>query len=498
MSIGQKDQNSILKFLETTRFSLKNLRLKGDNVFSHRCLAANVLFSPQKPVQSPRKMTSPNYTIKKVSVVHAQTITKSKDLRDKREDMAVKLCELIEEINAVKSKKKSSIKVIYTIMNFLRSCFEIHEGFGKIFDFLENSIMGTSLDFSPSVKKHFESLYFEIPEKFVFKDILLNYLEESLSTHLIDNGKIVKQLKRQLKARAQEMEELISQKKKLEEANAINLNNINSLGIIRKEKFDLIREVIKCKFEIIDFKEEIEKLQQENQNSKSSEELLHIKTIEYKQQLKEMTIQMTDIREKFKITKAKSNQRKERLRNAEKAFSKSLQKIKCTNELLESMSSIFSNRIIEIRQTCFKSVSIAEEKEPKHQQGSRKPSRFSISKKNRKNSVESPKAKSDKKSFPVNMLNPFVDSKISMKKSNEEIFTSETDQNNPQWISEYESDSSLKLKRMISVKDTKMQDMAKLWSRCSISSSLANSFVDFLFVITSNLAIAAAGVDIKL
>jgi hypothetical protein len=478
MNQSLRENKSILKFIETNRLSLKNLKLNGENLSTHRSTLA-----PTPSLKPAIKFLPPmnqNHTMS----VRQSSINKVKDLRDKRLEMAMKICELIEEINSAKFQSKSNAKVLSTIINSLMSCFEPHEGFDKIFKFLKNELVGNCSDFEPAVRKYFTSVNFEVPETFSFKELWTKYSNQCENLNQTENYNLAKEYKKELKAKRLEIKEMMREKAELQSESSFYKISVKNLNSMRKEKYDLVKELLECKFDLVNKKDLVEKLKKENNLLKITEEKISISEKESILKTNEMYRNLTEVEEKLRRMEIKAKSRKIVIAKLEDGRRETLADFQATNEIIDMLSKTLKSRINELSKSNLRTTLDSPIRNIQLSVGYKKPSRFSTRSKNRKSDFED--SGLNKK---VQMLKPSNTSNFNTevgKKSSEDISVNEAEHKTDVWKSIYNS-SINNFDKISTSTDLVLVDFRSFLSKCVISSSLAHGISDILVIIKSNL-----------
>lgn len=341
------DRKSIIKFVEANRQSMRNFRINGDNILSQRTTPTNCLTpTPRHDSLVSKKGERPSYQLKTLPI-HHDSLLRSKDLRLKREDMANKISDLIHEINLSSVKTRSGVKTLKMVLDFLRGYFDQNNAFQTIFDFLQNYVICEPSDFPPNLVRHLSSFDIQLGESFVFKDLWLKYSENHRSNSQSEKFNSILNFKSQLNERDAKIEELTSEIKRLERCYIEERKTSNSLKALHKEKFELARELLEKRLELVNQKIIGEKLIKENICLSEKLEKMAIEKSDLFHQLNQLYNQLEDASYKFRKSQNKAQQRKTIIGQIENHKNSVLERLKGAYDIVSSFAKVIEYRLEE-------------------------------------------------------------------------------------------------------------------------------------------------------
>jgi hypothetical protein len=244
MSTITNEKNSILKFIESNRASLRNLRINGGSMISRPCDVTH------SKTSSARKLSTPSYQIKTASH-QSHSKHQSKDLREVRNDMICRIADLIREIRSMGTRSRSSGKILDATLVFLKRVFEPNDKVKVIVDFLE-SFLFLPTDLVPRQILDDLRKVHPIPEdKFCFRDLWSCLLQKSLTANASDTSPEKSQFQKQLRKTEMRLQKVESEKRDLAQKLNEQGNRLFYWREIAKEKFAVTRELLDCRFRII-------------------------------------------------------------------------------------------------------------------------------------------------------------------------------------------------------------------------------------------------------
>lgn len=378
MSISANEKKTILKFVESNRMSLRNLKINGGSMISR---PGDVSHSK---TSSARKLSTPSYQIKTLNL-QSQSRNASKDLREMRSEMIHRIADLITEISSTSTRLRSSSKILEAILVFLKRVFEPNEKVTTIVAFLESHLFASINVIPPHLLSDFQRLYCIQDEKLSFRDLWAFLAEKSVAEHSRESSpsstlfqKQFQRLENQLQKSESENQEMA---KKLREQS-------QSLGYwreIAKQKFEMTRDLLECRFKIIKMNGQNRKLTQHYDQLKSVEERLIIREIQLVKRVNDsyklidkQNVQITDLQsqvlqQKLIINQSLSDRKNslDGLQAAKATLSRHLEQLEQQIEVLGFISKPdFDNKI---------SSNLAHLE--RYSKTTEKPSRFSISQK---------------------------------------------------------------------------------------------------------------------
>jgi hypothetical protein len=408
------DRKSIIKFVETNQQSLRNFRLTGDNLLSKRSLATNrATLTPRHDSFLSKKVEKPSYQLKTINIRH-DSLLHSKDLRLKREEMAMKISHLIHEINLSTVKTKSGVKTLKMVLDFLRGFFDKNDAFQTMFDFLQGYVIGSAEEFPQNLVRHLADLNVQLADSFAFKDLWMKFSEQQQSNVQTSNFKsrIISQEK--INERDEKISELTLQIKSLQRCLAKDEKLSASLKILSKEKFALTKELLEKRLELINQTNINGGIIRENTTLSLKAESLAIEKSELQQHITQLENQLQDTSQRFRKSQNKALQRKTLIGEIHNYKNSAREKLRLVLDTITSFVKVVDCRLEEpekLHLTEFSSVKgINQETNSKF-----KPSRFSMVRKmndSPSNARRSMRERTSSQQFnPVNTIEGFLDKK---------------------------------------------------------------------------------------